>query len=108
PKREFCSGSPMPSSRGTKLVPWPLRLERTNPRHEEALPWLSPPAYGRDSDFDLPVGGVRSLEGTHMTNWITLPITLTLTFGAFSSSARAQAAAQYGVLAGHSGVLTTK
>ena len=96
------------SSRGTKLVPWPLRLERTNPRHEEALPWLSPPAYGRDSDFDLPVGGIRSLEGTHMTNWITLPITLTLTFGAFSSSARAQAAAQYGVLAGHSGVVTTK
>jgi len=30
------------SSRGTKLVPWPLRLERTNPRHQEAFPWLSP------------------------------------------------------------------
>ena len=43
-----------------------------------------------------------------MTKWMTLSMTLALALGAFSSSARAQAAAEYGVLAGHSGVVTTK
>ena len=43
-----------------------------------------------------------------MTKSITLSMTLALVLGAFSSSARAQTAAEYGVLAGHSGVITTK
>ena len=43
-----------------------------------------------------------------MTKSITLSMTLALGLGAFSSSARAQTAAEYGVLAGHSGVVTTK
>ena len=43
-----------------------------------------------------------------MTKWMTLSMTLAWALGAFSSSALAQAAAEYGVLAGHSGVVTTK
>jgi len=43
-----------------------------------------------------------------MAKWITLSMIFALALGAFPSSARAQAAAEYGVLAGHSGVVTTK
>jgi len=43
-----------------------------------------------------------------MNKWMTLSMTLAWACGAFSSSARAQAATEYGVLTGHSGVVTTK
>jgi flagellar capping protein FliD len=42
-----------------------------------------------------------------MSKWITLSITLAWALAVFSSTAQAQAAAQYGALAGHSAVATT-
>ena len=51
------------SRKGTfnDLCRGPCGSERTNPQHEKRAV-AAPLAYGRDSDFDLSVGGIRSPE----------------------------------------------